>query len=88
MRTVTVNQQYILTVNIDIEVDDDWTDGDIVEFFRDYPINVTVEQMLDLDSPLNEGVRSAGVSDVELLTAESDAPYAVIENGRLLNASV
>lgn len=88
MRTLTVNQQYILTVNIDIEVEDDWTDKDIVEFFRDYPVNVTVEQMLDIDSPLNEGVIYAEVSDVELTTAESDAPYAVIENGRILNASV
>ena len=86
MKEATIVQQYILTAVIRIDVDDDWTDTEIVESFRDFPINVKVEQMLDTSSPLNEGIHSASIDYIELETAEWDKAYRVLDKGRIINA--
>lgn len=54
MKTVTVLQNYILTARIGIEVPDDYTELDTINAVRDFPINATIESMLDEDSDLNE----------------------------------
>lgn len=54
MKTVTVLQNYILTARIEIEVPDDYTELDTINAVRDFPINATIESMLDEDSDLNE----------------------------------
>ena len=54
MKQVTILQNYYLTAEIGVEVPDNYTEEEILNAVRDFPINATIESMLDGDSDLNE----------------------------------
>lgn len=81
MKQITVYQNYYLTAKIGVDVPDDYTEEDIVRAVRDFPINATIESMLDEDSDLNEIKVTELVLD-QLITGEDTADFTVLNNGR------
>lgn len=81
MKQITVYQNYYLTAKIGVDVPDDYTEEDIVRAVRDFPINATIESMLDEDSDLNEIKVTELVLD-QLITGEDTADFTVLKNGR------
>ena len=43
MVTRTISQSYEMSVLLDVEVPEDWTDQDLIDNFSDFPISVTVD---------------------------------------------
>ena len=84
MKTVTVLQNYTLTARIEIEVPDTYTALDTIHAVRDFPINATIESMLDEDSDLNEIKVSELILD-SFTTGEMVGDFSVIdEEGNIL----
>ena len=55
MKRVHLTQTYELTMTVDVDTPDDYTDEDIVNALADFPVNATVESMWDEVSDLVVG---------------------------------
>jgi hypothetical protein len=64
MREHTVTQEYILTVTVSVEVPDDWTDEDTLDYFSQFPINATVVDLWEHEKNTEVNV---GALDVDAL---------------------
>jgi hypothetical protein len=82
MKRVTILQNYYLTAEIGVEVPDNYTKEEILNAVRDFPINATIESMLDEDSDLNE-IKVTNLILEQLITGEEAGDFVVLdENGR------
>lgn len=53
MVTRTISQSYEMSVLLEVEVPEDWTDQDLIDNFSDFPISVTVDSEYsdEMDNP-------------------------------------
>ena len=85
MKRVHLTQTYELTMTVDVDTPDDYTDEDIVNALADFPVNATVESMWDEVSDLV--VRSLCVDSLISLNG-SGTTVITDDDGNIIAESV
>lgn len=75
MRQTIISHTYELSVLVNVEVPDEWSDSDIKEYFAEFPISVTVNSHWD-----NEGAEGKAYEGVTVETLDCGEIY-IRDNG-------
>lgn len=77
MVTKTISQSYEMSVLLDVEVPEDWTDEDLIDNFSDFPIEVTVNSEFDDEMGNPQFLLVEHLSALKLYIRE-DAGYGTV----------
>jgi hypothetical protein len=70
MKKIEITQTYEMTVIVTADVPDDWSDGDTVDYFADFPLHATVKS--EYSRP------TKGVKNVEMKLDSIVATHATV----------